>query len=426
MNLKPLALVVALLALAAGLVFWRNNAPATDASADPRNGRPLVAADTLGALRGLRLVSGGQTLVLEADKDGRQWTVPGYFGFPADFDKLVSFVESLRSAKIARFVTARADRIERLGFSGDLIELLGADAKPLLTLHLGKNNDSGGRFVRFADEPKAYLAELDAWLDAVPKNWAHSQLLDVKPADVAALELRFADGSTLAAKRNADSTAWTADALPEGKELKSADLDALVTQLATLRFTETTEPAAPDAVAAREHAQTVVLTLKDGTAYTVALGRRPAPPAPPTAANAEGGVQKAEVTEAKQPESGKQQPAPSAAAEPAAAQPEPAVAESSTPASTDAESESADSNLGTQNAKPGAPAPAAPGPVFVFIAANRDAAPVNALMQKRAFQTNEWLLTSLPANRDALLQAKPTPPPAEPKAEAAPTAAPAS
>ncbi len=411
MNLKPLALVVALLALAAGIVFWRNHAPATDASADPRTGRPIVAADTLGALRGLRLVSGGQTLVLEADKDGRQWTVPGYFGFPADFDKLVSFVESLRSAKIARFVTARADRIERLGFSGDLIELLGADSKPLLTLHLGRNNDSGGRFVRFADEPKAYLAELDAWLDAVPKNWARSQLLDVKPADVAALELRFADGSTLAAKRNADSTAWTADALPEGKELKSADLDALVTQLATLRFTETAEPAAPDAVAAREHAQTVVLTLKDGTAYTVALGRRPAPSAPPAAANPESGVQKAEVAEAKQPEATRPQPAI-------------AVSESSPSSPADSESETADSKLETQNAKPGAPAPAAPGPVFVFIAANRDAAPINALMQKRAFQTNEWLLTSLPANRDALLQAKPTPPPAEPNA--APTPAPAS
>lgn len=423
MNLKPLALVVALLALAAGIVFWRNHAPATDSSADPRTGRPLVAADTLGALRGLRLVSGGQTLVLEADKDGRQWTVPGYFGFPADFDKLVSFVESLRSAKIARFVTARADRIERLGFSGDLIELLGADSKPLLTLHLGKNNDSGGRFVRFADEPKAYLAELDAWLDAVPKNWVRSQLLDVKPADIAALELRFADGSTLAAKRNADSTAWTADALPEGKELKSADLDALVTQLTTLRFTETAEPAAPDAVAAREHAQSVVLTLKDGTAYTVALGRRPAPPA---AANAEGGLKKAEVAEAKQSDSGKQQPATAPATpRPISATTPPITIGPDGQAQVVELPQPSEPEPATPKAAPAKPA-AQPGPVFVFIAANRDAAPVNALMQKRAFQTNEWLLTSLPANRDALLQAKPTPPPAEPKTKPAPAAAPAS
>jgi hypothetical protein len=395
MKLKPLALVVALLALAAGIVFWHNHAPATDASADPRNGQPLVPVETLGAIRGLRLVSEGRTLVLVADADGKHWTVPDYFGLPADFDKLVSFVESLRTAKIARFVTARADRIERLGFAGDLIELRDAAAKPLLTLHLGKNSDNGGRFVRIGDEQKAYLVDLNAWLDTVPKNWARSQLLDVKPSEVAALELRFADGSTLAAKRNADATAWTADALPEGKELKSADLDALVTQLTTLRFTETTEPAAPDAVSAREHAQTVVLTLKDGTAYTVALGRRPAPPAenapapaaeklgtisattPPVTIGPDGQAQVVELPQSDEPESA----APKAA--------------------------------------PAKPSPQ-PGPVFVFIAANRDADPLNALMQKRAFQTNEWVLTSLPANCNALLQAKPTPTPAEPKAEATP------
>ena len=407
MNLKPLALVVALLALAAGIVFWRNHTPATDASADPRNGQPLVSVETLGAIRGLRLVSEGRTLVLAADADGKHWTVPDYFGLPADFDKLVSFVESLRTAKIARFVTARADRIERLGFAGDLIELRDAAAKPLLTINLGKNSDNGGRFVRIGDEQKAYLVDLNAWLDAVPKNWARSQLLDVKPSEVAALELRFADGSTLAAKRNAEATAWTADALPEGKELKSADLDALVTQLTTLRFTETTEPAAPDAVSAREHAQTVVLTLKDGTAYTVALGRRPTPPA---AANAEGGVKKAEVAEAK----------PAAAnVGTEAAETEPVDLTPSAEPKTKPEPYTDKGDI----APVAELAKSAPGPVFVFIAANRDADPLNALMRQRAFQTNEWVLSSLPANRDALLQAKPTPPPAEPKPEAAPAPA---
>ena len=48
---------------------------------------------------------------------------------------------------------------------------------------------------------------LDTWLDAAPKNWAHSQLLDVKPEAIASLEFRFADGSTVTAKRNADATA---------------------------------------------------------------------------------------------------------------------------------------------------------------------------------------------------------------------------
>ena len=401
MNVKPLALVVALLALAAGIVFWRSHRPVSDPSADTRVGQPLVAAETLDKIRGLQLVAGGQSVTLAADQDGQRWTVPDYHDLPADFGKLVTLVESLRAAKVGRFVTAQPERLERLGFAGDRIELRAADAQPLLTLHLGKNADSGGRFVRFGDEKKAYLVDLDAWLDGVAKNWAQTQLLDLKADAVAALEFRFADGSTFAAKRTADGNAWSADGLPEGKELKVSTLDSLVTQFGALRFTETTETGAPDAVAAREHAQTVVVTLKDGTTYTVALGRRPATPeagdpkaeshavvsvtTPPVTIGPDGQPQVVEL-----PKDARTEPV---------AQPE------------------------TQNAKPeSAVASPPPGPVYAFISANRETDPINALMHKRAFQIGEWILGSLPANREALLQDKPTPPPAPAAADGTPTA----
>jgi hypothetical protein len=393
MKLKPLALVVALLAIPASFVYWRSHKPVVDPSADPRVGQSLVAADTLDALRGARLVSGGQSVTVAADKDGQQWTVPDYFDLPADFGKLVTLVDSLRSAKITRFVTAQAERLERLGFTGDLIELCGAEAKPLLTIHLGKNNESGGRFVRLDDEKKAYLVDLNAWLDAVPKNWARSQLFDVKTDAVAGLQFRFADGSSFTVKRTADATAWAADNLPEGKELKAGTIDSLVSQLTALRFSETTEPTAPDAITAREHAQTIVVTLKDGTSYTVALGRRPAPPPPVVAAKPA------------TPASGTV----SATTAPITIGPDgkPQIVEAA-----DSESGTAD-QLGTQNPKPetAATPPPPPGPVFAFITTNREADPINALMQKRAFQIGDWILGSLPASRDALLQDKPSPTP---------------
>ncbi|MBK8477649.1 MAG: DUF4340 domain-containing protein [Opitutaceae bacterium] len=404
MKLKPLLLIVALLALATALVVWRGRAPAADPSADPRVGQPLVARETLASFRGLRLTSGGQSVTLTADRDGHNWTVPDYFTLPADFSKLVTFVESLRSAKTTRFVTAAPDRIARLDFAGDAIELRDADGKPTWTLHLGRNNETGGRFVRFGDEPKAYLAELSVWLDAVAKNWARSQLLDLKPADVAAVELRFADDTSLTARRNADSTSWTAESLPEGKELKSTTIDSLVSQLGTLRFSETAEPTAPDAIAAREHAQTAVLTMKDGTAYTVALGRRPAPP------KLDSGAQKTE-TAADTPETRNPKPETiSATTPPVTIGPDGKVQVVDLPSAAPEVAETA----ATAAAAPTTPPP--PGPVFAFLSANRDTDPVNALMQKRAFQVGEWILNTLPANRDALLQDKPAAPPAAPAA----------
>lgn len=398
MKLKPLALVVALLAIAAGFVYWRDHRTVVDPAADPRVGQPLVAIDTIQALRRLRVVANGQTAVIAAEQDGRNWTVPDYFGLPADFAKLSGLVDSLRDAKIGRFVTALPEKLERLGFGGDRIELLGAGDKPLLTIHLGKNNTSGGRFVRLGDEQKAYLVDLNAWLDAVPKNWARSQLLEAKPADVAAVEFRFADGSAFTATRDAKTAEWTVAGLPAGQELKPTAIDDVVSQLTSLHFTETAEPAAPDVVAAREHlGHTVVLTLKDGTSYTVALGRRPAPP--PAAK-------------------------PATETQPAAVTPQAETAETPAAPATPATA---------PEAEPPAPSPEeTQGPAYVFITANRDTDPINALMQQRAFEINDWLMNNLPSDRSALVQDKPTPPapttaaPAESPAADEPAAAPQS
>ena len=102
MKLKPLLIVVALLGLASALVFWRSSVPVADPSADPRVGQPLVSRETLAAFHGLRLTSGGQSVVLTADRDGANWSVPDYYALPADFSKLVTLVESLRTAKTTR------------------------------------------------------------------------------------------------------------------------------------------------------------------------------------------------------------------------------------------------------------------------------------------------------------------------------------
>lgn len=357
MKLKPLALLVAALALVAGFVSWQRGKPVVDPSTDPRVGQALVANDTLSALRGLRLVAGGKSLTLTADAAGTQWTVPDYFGLPVDFGKLVGFVHSLRDVKVSRFVTTRADRLARLGFDGDLIELRGTDAKPLLTLHLGKNADSGGRFIKLNDEPKAYLVDFSAWLDTTAKNWANSQLLDVKAADIASIELRFADGSRLTAQHAEDGTSWTADNLPAGKELDASKLDSLVSQLASLRFTDTTEPTAPDAVAAKEHTQTVVVTTKDGTSYTIALGRRPAAPATRSA------IPKADEAQSTQ------------------------ITATTPPIETPQ-----------------------PGPVFAFVSSTREGDSINTIMQQRSFQIGEWILGSIPTDEAAVLQDQPTAP----------------
>jgi hypothetical protein len=58
------------------------------------------------------------------------------------------------------------------------------------------------------------------------------------------------------------------------------------------------------------------------------------------------------------------------------------------------------------------------GPVFAFVASSDPAAPINALMQKRAFQISDYTFTGLPQKPEEIFEPIPAPPPAAPaKAE---------
>ena len=75
--------------------------------------------------------------------------------------------------------------------------------------------------------------------------------------------------------------------------------------------------------------------------------------------------------------------------------------------------------------------PPPPGPVFAFITSSDPAAPVNALMKKRAFEVYDWIFNGLPQKSDEFFEPVPAPAPApapakpassEPAAPAAPPA----
>lgn len=356
MNLRILALVVALLLAACGLAWWLQR-PAPPAAADPRVGQPLLAADLAGRAAQLRLTDQGKSVTIAKDASGA-WVVPAYHDFPADLPKLSRFLSDLTEARLQRLVTARADRLARLDFKDTAIQLIDAGGGQLWSVALGKTAEGGGRYVRFGNEDKAYHANLNAWLDLEPKNWADAALLALKPDDIARLEIGFADPAqpALTVSRAKKEDAWTAADLPAGKRLKTDRVASVLSSLVSLRFTDTDPPDDEKAAAARAHQRTIRLTTFGGLTYTVALGRKP--------------------------EEKRQKVAAAPAAADPAANPAP---EAPAPASADD--------------KPREPEfetiPA--GPVYATVDSSDANAPINRLMARRAFQIGEWIYTGLPA-----------------------------
>jgi hypothetical protein len=306
---------------------------------------------------------------------------------PADFNKLSGLVGNLTDAKVQRLVTTNPERIGRLEFKDTRIELLDSADKVLISLLLGKNADvGGGRYVRYGDEPKAYLANLSAWLDTEAKNWANSELLNIKADDVAKIEIPFAEGGPITVSRAKKEDPWTSDKTPENQRVKSDKISSTLSYIATVRFSDSTALDDPNALAAKANLRTFKLTTFDNKTVTVAMGRKP--------------------------EEKKLKP-PSASAD---GKTGPAALGSVTDLAKKDEKKEGEAKAGEEKKddKPLAPEfetiPA--GPVFVFITHSDPSAPVNAAMQKRAYQVSEYTFTSLPQKPEEIFEPAPPPSPA--------------
>ena len=384
MKLKTLIVTVALLAALSAVVYFINR-PAPRASSDPRVGEPLVPTSVVEKARRIEIRDQGKIVTLSETSAG-SWRVANYHDFPADFQKLSSFVTDLAGARIEQFVTARPERLSRLEFKDTSVTFLDDAGHSLLQLTLGRNAEAGGRFIRFGEEGKGYRANLNAWLDTEPKNWANAALLPLKAEEVAKVEIGFTDGEPVVATRAKPDEAFTAENPPAGQHLKSERITSTLSSLANLRFTETTDKNDANAAAARDHLRTLKLTTFEGKTIRVAMGRKPEQkivkaPAPKTDGSTGPAALGSVADLAKKDENAKD-----AATEPAAAK------------LLEPETETI---------------PA--GPVFVFVSHSDAGASINDMMEKRAFQVGEWTLTGLPQTRAELFE--PVPP--KPAAEAA-------
>lgn len=395
MKLKTLIVTVAVLAVLSVVAFIARR-PAPPTSTDARLNQPLVDPQLVEKAAKLRISDGGKTLELIRQPDGT-WRVPSYYDMRADFSKLSGFVGNLTDAKIQRLVTSNPKLIARLEFKDTKIELLDSADKPLFSATLGKNAETGGgRFVKFGDEQKAYLTNLSAWLDTEPKNWADAELLNVKPEEIAKVEIPFESRAVTVSRTNKDDP-WTANNPPAGQKVKADKISSVLSSVANLRFSDTSDRSDPNVAAAKEDLRTFKLTTFDGKTVTVALGRKPEqkklkPPAPST--------------------DGKTGPAALGSVSD--------LAKQDTKKSDDAndhdhgKDEKADENKSLEPEFETIPA----GPVFAFVTHSDPDAPINTLMQKRAFQVSEYTFTGLPQKADELFE--PAPPPAEPAKEKAP------
>jgi len=367
MKLKTLLIVVGLLAVASLAVYFVNR-PTAPTPADPRVGQPLLATDVLAQATRFTLSENGNTVELTKAGEGA-WRVASYHDLPADFGKLSRFVNDLTEARIDSFVTSNPTRLDRLEFDDTRIALANGDAT-LWSVTLGKHADGGGRFIRFGDEQKAFRTRLSAWLDTTSRNWADAALVDLKPEQVARIEVELPDADPIIATRENAEGRFAIENAPEDRQLRASSVNSLLTTLTGIRFNDTSSAGADEVAAAREHQRKVTLTTFDGQTLTIALGRKPEQTIvkPAEATSETGGPASVIGTATEAPKSDEAGPA--------------AIVEGKTET-----------------------IPA--GPVYAFISGPAPLAKLADAPENLAFKVSDYIFTSLPKTRDEWLEPKP-------------------
>jgi Domain of unknown function (DUF4340) len=212
---RLLALVViALLALGgASYLAGRRNS-----SADTQGALlfPTLAAQ-LNSVTEVTVLKASSTPAVSVHRQGEQWAVAERGNYPADVGKLRRLLLSLTDAKIIEEKTSNPASYSVIGVEDPLkpeaasveVTLTSADGKHALIV--GKSAPEGS-YVRRAGEEKSYSVAPAISVDAEPRFWLDTKLLDLKTADIQKVDVKLAGGPSYLIHRPAVPAAPSAPA----------------------------------------------------------------------------------------------------------------------------------------------------------------------------------------------------------------------
>ncbi len=275
-------LVAALLAISAALYLSTQRNLARDV-----HGLPLLPslAGELNSVTSLSVLKGGATPVVTVHRQGEQWTVAERADYPADVPKLRKLLLALGDAKLreektsdpANYSIIGVEDPTKAGASGAQIELVAKDGKH--DVIVGKPVEQGN-FVRRAGEKTSYVAEPGISIEAEPRFWIDTRLLDIPADRIQSIQFKPEMGPGYSLRRVTE-TAKPADATPAPAALpaskfvldgvpngRQAAVSQALTPSPTILSNLTDDDVAPVGNVDFSKPSIVTVTLADGSAIT--------------------------------------------------------------------------------------------------------------------------------------------------------------
>jgi len=148
----------------------------------------------------------GAAAPVTVHKQGEQWTVAERADYPADVPKLKKLLLALSDAKIREEKTSNPDSYAVIGVEdpsqpgagGTQIELTAQNGKHAVIV--GKSAGEG-TFIRRAGEKTSYIVEPAISVEAGPRYWIDTRLLDIATDKIQSVESKPASGAAYSVHR---------------------------------------------------------------------------------------------------------------------------------------------------------------------------------------------------------------------------------
>jgi hypothetical protein len=162
----------------------------------------------LNSVTELSVTKGSKTPAVTVHKQGEQWTVAERGNYPADVAKLRKLLLALSEAKIREEKTSNPASYPIIGVedptlpgaAGAQIDFVAPDGKHAVIV--GKPVGEGN-FVRRAGEQRSYIVEPGIAVEAQPRYWIDTRLIDLPSAKIQSMEVKPAAGPSYTLHRAA-------------------------------------------------------------------------------------------------------------------------------------------------------------------------------------------------------------------------------
>jgi len=253
-------------------------------SEDSRLRQPLLTAEQFATVEKIAISQGERTIKIERTGEGHWQVAPQVEGqtvFPADAKQIATLVDSLSRIKVQELLASKKTSWGGMGLDAPkVLTLTGKDKdqdKEILAANFGDTRKTGGQFVSFGTEEKAYLLAEAIQVNLDAAHWELKTLINIKPENVKSITFQPAETKSKPAKI-AREKAEDPLKLEMGKDSADAKVvEASVTSagalLSDLAFVKRHDPSNEEAKTAMLKPSRITVELFDGRTVQGRIGK---------------------------------------------------------------------------------------------------------------------------------------------------------